>query len=162
MDSDSSGVFQFHINILYKKSYSFMAKKTFDALVILERSLKIFSGETVYGFYVSVDDTKPYKSKTIAEYTTYLLGVSQLYREGGYIADDERKWYIPKHKIELTYNAGVGLFLNMLLRDFIKYRIVRIDPVVIEGDGLVIDAEVIERYSNNETIEIGGEECAEQ
>lgn len=141
-----------------------MAKKKFDALVILERGsgLPIFSGESVYGFYVSVDDTKPDKIKTIDEYTTYLLGVSQLYREGGYIADDERKWYIPKHKIELTYNAGVGLFLNMLLRDFIKYRIVRIDPVEIEGDGLVVDLEVIERYSNNETIEIGGEECVEQ
>ena len=138
-----------------------MAKKTFDALVILERGLPIFSGETVYGFYITVDDTKPDK-KTIEEYTTYLLGVSQLFKEGGYIADDERKWYVPKHKIELTYNSGVGLFLNMLLRDFIKYRIVRIDPVVIEGDVLVIDAEVIERYSNNETIEIGGEECAEQ
>lgn len=162
MDSDSSGVFQFHINILYKISYSFMAKKTFDALVILERGLPIFSGESVYGFYITVDDTKPDK-KTIEEYTTYLLGVSQLFKEGGYIADDERKWYIPKHKIELTYNAGVGLFLNMLLRDFIKYRIVRIDPVVIEGgDGLVVDLEVIERYSNNETIEIGGEECAKQ
>ena len=162
MDSDLSGVFQFHINILYKKSYSFMAEKTFDALVILERGLQIFNGETVYGFYITVDDTKPDKIESVGTYTTYLLGVSQLYREGGYIADNDKKWYIPKHKIELTYNAGVGLFLNMLLRDFIKYRIVRIDPVVIEGDGLVIDGEVIERYSNNETIEIGGKECAEQ
>ena len=126
----------------------------------MERGLPIFGGNTIYGFYITVDDKNPDK-KTVEEYTTYLLAVSQLFREGGYIADDERKWYIPKHKIELTYNSGVGLFLNMLLRDFIKYRIVRIDPVVIE-DGLVIDAEVIERYSNNETIEIGGEECAEQ
>ena len=139
-----------------------MAKRTFDALVILGQSLKIFNGETVYGFYITVDDTKPDKIDSVGIYTTYLLGVSQLYREGGYIADNDKKWYIPKHKIELTYNTGVGLFLNMLLRDFIKYRIVRIDPVVIEGDGLVIDAEVIERYSNNETIEIGGGECAEQ
>ena len=139
-----------------------MAKKTFDAMVILERSLPIFGGETIYGYYITVDDLKPDIIKNVDEYTTYLLGVSQLFKEGGYIADDERKWYIPKHKIELTYNSGVGLFLNMLLRDFIKYRIVRIDPVEIEGDGLVVDLEVIERYSNNETIEMGGEECAEQ
>ena len=136
-----------------------MDKKIYDGLVILDRELPLvgaFGGVTIYGFYINLKKLKFYKND-LSHYSTYLLGVSQLYKEGGYIADEDRKWHIPKYKLHVNFDVGATSFLNVLLKDFISYRIVRIDPIEeTGGDGLVIDPKVIERYSNNESIEIGG------
>lgn len=132
-----------------------MDKNMFDGLVILDRELPIFGGATIYGFYIHLKKLKFYKND-LSHYATYLLGVSQLFKEGGYIADEDRKWHLPKYKLHITFDEGATSFLNVLLKDFISYRIVRIDPIEETGDGLVIDPKVIERYSNNESIEIGG------
>ena len=132
-----------------------MDKKIYDGLVILDRELPIFGGATVYGFYIQQKKLKFYKDD-LSHYSTYLLGASQLFKEGGYIADEDRKWHIPKYNLHVNFDVGATSFLNVLLKDFISYRIVRIDPIEETGDGLVIDPTVIERYSNNESIEIGG------
>ena len=142
-----------------------MEVKYYDGLVILDRPLQIYGSE-VYGVYINLEEEKSLNQRSvsnlqISSYCNYLLAVSQLLKAGGEISEDGRKWTFENDKLSITFNQGMKIFLSVLLDGMIKFKVVRIDPVEIE-DGLVIDAEVIERYSNNETIEIGGKECAEQ
>lgn len=136
-----------------------MSKK-YDGAVIFEHSLKIYN-ENVYGFYVNIEDEKQYslseiKGQKISSYVSYLLSVSQFLKEGR-ISDDKKEWTMENEPIHITYNTEMRLFLDLLMKGLITYKIVRIDPIDYDGDCLITDPKVIDRYGEGEVIKIGGE-----
>lgn len=136
-----------------------MSKK-YDGLVILEHSLPIY-GESVYGFYINIEEENKNslsekKGERISSYVSYLLSVSQFLKKGE-ISDDHKKWILNKEHINITYNEGMRLFLEVMMEGLISYKIVRIDPIDYEGDCLITDPKVIEQNGEGEVIKIGGE-----
>ena len=135
-----------------------MSKK-YDGLVILEHSLPIY-GESVYGFYINIEEENKNslskkKGERISSYVSYLLSVSQFLKKGE-ISDDHKKWILNKEHINITYNEGMRLFLEVMMEGLISYKIVRIDPIDYE-DCLITDPKVIEQNGEGEVIKIGGE-----
>lgn len=136
-----------------------MSKK-YDGAVIFEHSLKIYS-ENVYGIYINIEDENKnslseIKGQKISSYVSYLLSVSQFLKEGR-ISDDNKEWTMVNEPIHITYNTEMRLFLDLLLKGLITYKIVRIDPIDYDGDCLITDPKVIEQNGEGEVIKIGGE-----
>lgn len=135
-----------------------MSKK-YDGVVILEHSLTIY-GENVYGFYINIEkenknSLSKKKGERISSYVSYLLSVSQFLKKGE-ISDDHKKWILDKEHINITYNTGMRLFLEVMMEGLITYKVVRIDPIDYEGDCLITDPKVIEQNGGGEVIKIGG------
>ena len=136
-----------------------MSKK-YDGLVIFEHSLTIYN-ESVFGFYINIEKEKKNslskkQGEKISSYVSYLLSVSQFLKKGE-ISDDHKKWILNKEHINITYNTGMRLFLEVMMEGLISYKIVRIDPIDCEADCLITDPKVIEQNDGGEVIQIGGE-----
>lgn len=139
-----------------------MKDNSYDGRVVLDYGIPIYD-EMVYGFYVNLDDEIKNEGQGevllgIGSYVSYLLSVSQFLKGGGKISEDPTEWTLPEHKINVSYNTGMKIYMSVMMDGLINYKIVRIDPIDYEGDCLITDPKVIEQNGGSEVIEIGGEQ----
>lgn len=133
-----------------------MNKRCYDGIVVFDRPLPMEDNVKVYGMLINIQDEKDNikSGQQISRYISYLLSVSQFIRKGR--IEDDNKWVLPDHKINITYNIALRRFLEVILADLIEYRIIHSKGPIeyleseIGNKCLIINRDIIDRYDRPE------------
>ena len=141
-----------------------MKVSKYNGMVVLDRPLPMEDGTTIYGVLIDTmeEDLNTQQDNPISSYISYLLSCSQLFRGGGKISEDMKTWSIPQHHITITVNRGLGIFLGILMKDMLGYRIIETDDLIgyeddeVVNKNLISSQGLIDRYdkeNNNKQID---------